>query len=133
MSISDKAKRAAMQSQDPGTKHTDGRPVAPGQGESGIIWILWATYGAFYFCRTNISAAVPGLKAAVEDGGMGLSGEEVGPYYVGDRDVYLGGTECPVRARSGIFLSPLCLGLQRLFPIHGLDAVHARCRRPDSA
>ncbi|HTE53153.1 MAG TPA: MFS transporter [Kofleriaceae bacterium] len=28
-----------------------------------VLWILWATYGAFYFCRTNISAALPGLQA----------------------------------------------------------------------
>jgi sugar phosphate permease len=31
--------------------------------ERAIVWILWLTYGAFYFCRTNISAAVPGLQA----------------------------------------------------------------------
>jgi len=47
-------------------------------GESAVIWTLWLTYGAFYFCRTNISAAVPGLKASVGAGGLGLSGEEVG-------------------------------------------------------
>src|SRR5262245_24226730 len=47
-------------------------------GELAVIWTLWLTYGAFYFCRTNISAAVPGLKASVERGGLGLSGEEVG-------------------------------------------------------
>src|SRR5205823_4298704 len=39
---------------------------------------LCLTYGAFYFCRTNISAAVPGLKASAEKGGLGLSPEEVG-------------------------------------------------------
>ena len=27
-----------------------------------MLWTVWFTYGAFYFCRTNISAAVPGLK-----------------------------------------------------------------------
>lgn len=27
------------------------------------IWVLTVTYGAFYFCRTNVSAALPGLKA----------------------------------------------------------------------
>src|SRR5688500_15890991 len=42
------------------------------------VWTLWLTYGAFYFCRTSISAAVPGMKAAFADGGLGLSGEEVG-------------------------------------------------------
>ena len=34
-------------------------------GENAVVWTLWLTYGAFYFCRTNISAAVPGLKASV--------------------------------------------------------------------
>jgi len=36
------------------------------------------TYGAFYFCRANISAAVPGLQAPVGEGGMGFNGEQVG-------------------------------------------------------
>ena len=31
-----------------------------------MLWTLWLTYGAFYFCRTNISAAVPGLEAGLE-------------------------------------------------------------------
>lgn len=52
------------------------RPAAP--GENAVIWTLWATYGAFYFCRTNISAAVPGMKASAGEGGLGLTGEEVG-------------------------------------------------------
>ena len=56
---------------------SDGSLVAPA-GESGLIWTIWFTYGAFYFCRTNIAAAVPGLKASLEEGGLGLSGDEVG-------------------------------------------------------
>src|SRR5262245_10414785 len=51
-------------------------PVLP--GENAVIWTLWLTYGAFYFCRTNISAAVPGMKASLGDGGLGLSATEVG-------------------------------------------------------
>lgn len=51
---------------------------APRHGERAVVWTLWLTYGAFYFCRTNISAAVPGLKSSVADGGLGLSGDEVG-------------------------------------------------------
>jgi sugar phosphate permease len=43
-----------------------------------VVWLLWLTYGAFYFCRTNISAAVPGMEASIGEGGMGLSGNEVG-------------------------------------------------------
>lgn len=31
-----------------------------------MIWVLWATYGSFYFCRQNISAALPGLEAELE-------------------------------------------------------------------
>jgi sugar phosphate permease len=46
--------------------------------ENSVVWTLWLTYGAFYFCRTNISAAVPGMKASIGDGGLALSGEEIG-------------------------------------------------------
>lgn len=56
--------------------HARGPQRAP--AERAVVWVLCATYGAFYFCRTNISAAVPGLKASVEKGGLGLSGESVG-------------------------------------------------------
>jgi sugar phosphate permease len=48
------------------------------RGEQGVIWTLWLTYGAFYFCRTNMAAAVPGLKDSVANGGLGLSPGEVG-------------------------------------------------------
>jgi sugar phosphate permease len=30
--------------------------------EATVLWVVWLTYGSFYFCRQNISAAVPGLK-----------------------------------------------------------------------
>lgn len=58
-------------------------PVAPHRlpGELAVVWTLWLTYGAFYFCRTNISAAVaasPGLMADKSAGGLGLTGEQVG-------------------------------------------------------
>ncbi|MEE3370769.1 MAG: MFS transporter [Planctomycetota bacterium] len=36
------------------------------------------TYGAFYFCRTNISAAVPGMTAPLSAGGLGLDPLQVG-------------------------------------------------------
>ena len=32
------------------------------QGENTLIWTIWLTYGAFYFCRTNISVALPGIE-----------------------------------------------------------------------
>ena len=47
-------------------------------GENAVVWTLWLTYGAFYFCRTNISAAVPGMKLSLGEGGLGLSATEVG-------------------------------------------------------
>jgi len=33
------------------------------QGTNLVIWVLWLTYGSFYFCRTNIAAALPGIEA----------------------------------------------------------------------
>jgi len=53
---------------------TFGGPV---RGENRLLWTVWFTYGAFYFCRTNISAAVPGLKEPVESGGLGLTATEI--------------------------------------------------------
>lgn len=47
-------------------------------GENAVIWTLWLTYGAFYFCRTNISAAVAGLKSPATDGGLGIPEDQVG-------------------------------------------------------
>jgi sugar phosphate permease len=32
------------------------------RSETGVLWVLWLSYGAFYFCRSNLSAAVPGLE-----------------------------------------------------------------------
>src|SRR3954452_4511956 len=46
------------------------RSVVPGEGL--VLWVIWLTYGSFYFCRQNISAAVPGLRET------GLSAIEVG-------------------------------------------------------
>ena len=40
-------------------------------GENQLIWTVWLTYGAFYFCRTNISAAIPGLKESMALGDFG--------------------------------------------------------------
>lgn len=56
----------------------DASSPAPPVGTSTVIWTLWLTYGAFYFCRTNLSVAVPGLTAAVADGGLGFSKADVG-------------------------------------------------------
>jgi OPA family glycerol-3-phosphate transporter-like MFS transporter len=61
-------------------EQTSSEPRSPQAipGGNTAMWTLWFTYGAFYFCRTNLSAALPGIKSDVEDGGLGLSGEEVG-------------------------------------------------------
>ena len=47
-------------------------------GELGVAWTLWLVYGAFYFCRTNLSAAVPGMKLSAEAGGLGFTSEQTG-------------------------------------------------------
>ncbi len=43
------------------------------RSEAGIIWVLWLTYGAFYFCRSNLSAALPGIESE-----LGYSKTELG-------------------------------------------------------
>jgi len=27
-----------------------------------VLWVLWLTYGSFYFCRNNLSVALPGIQ-----------------------------------------------------------------------
>lgn len=58
------------------------------QGEGTLLWTVWLTYGAFYFCRTNISAAVPGLKESVDAGGLGLSATQVSYILGGTKIAY---------------------------------------------
>lgn len=50
----------------------------PASGEMAVVWTLWLTYGAFYFCRTNLSAAVPGMQSPIDQGGLGLTSEQTG-------------------------------------------------------
>lgn len=38
-----------------------------------MLWVLWLSYGAFYFCRSNLSAAIPGLEHDLQ-----LSKTEIG-------------------------------------------------------
>src|SRR5439155_1620203 len=47
-------------------------------GELVVVWTLWLTYGAFYFCRTNLSVAVKGMESPLDAGGLGLSGTQIG-------------------------------------------------------
>lgn len=42
-----------QKNQSPGLRHP---------GENQVIWTIWLTYGAFYFCRTNLSVALPGIE-----------------------------------------------------------------------
>ncbi len=60
------------------SRGTAAAPSAPHRGESGVIWTLWLTYGAFYFGRVNISATIPGLTASLADGGLGIGADTVG-------------------------------------------------------
>ncbi|MBX3411385.1 MAG: MFS transporter [Pirellulales bacterium] len=46
--------------------------------EQSIVWTIWLVYGAFYFCRTNLGVAAEAMKLPVLDGGLGLTGEQVG-------------------------------------------------------
>lgn len=32
-------------------------------GEDRVIWVLWLTYGSFYFCRNNLGVALPGIQS----------------------------------------------------------------------
>lgn len=41
---------------------TPSHPATPRPGELQVVWTLWFTYGAFYFCRTNISVALPEIQ-----------------------------------------------------------------------
>ncbi len=52
------------------TRH---RQVRFDRAQSQVMWVLWLTYGAFYFCRSNLSAAVPGMRAELD-----LTATEVG-------------------------------------------------------
>lgn len=52
------------------------QPHAPStttRAQAHVLWVLWLTYGTFYFCRSNLSVAVPGM--AVE---LALSKGEIG-------------------------------------------------------
>jgi sugar phosphate permease len=48
-----------------GPRSTPAPAPPPGirTGEGTVLWVIWLTYGSFYFCRQNISTAVPGMKA----------------------------------------------------------------------
>jgi sugar phosphate permease len=39
------------------------KPAASTAGERLVLWVIWLTYGSFYFCRNNLGLAVPGITA----------------------------------------------------------------------
>src|SRR5215207_463340 len=50
------------------------RPAEPfSSGQRLVLWVLWLTYGSFYFCRNNLGIALPGLQAE-----LGYSKSELG-------------------------------------------------------
>lgn len=38
-----------------------------------VLWVLWLTYGSFYFCRNNLGVALPGIQEE-----LGCSKEQLG-------------------------------------------------------
>jgi sugar phosphate permease len=133
-------------------------PVSPAPAplarEGAVIWDIWLTYGAFYFCRTNISAANPGMRAPVDAGGLGFTHAEYGYIVAALKITYglgqaqrpvrrtllaagaaragharFGRTQRGVRTHRGLLVPAVRLGVQRLLSVAGLDAVHARRRQ----
>src|SRR5829696_7959027 len=51
-----------MTTDDPDPAGRTADPAARASGEATVLWVIWLTYGSFYFCRQNIAVAVPGLK-----------------------------------------------------------------------
>jgi sugar phosphate permease len=44
------------------TAHSDARQFFS-SNQRVVLWVLWLTYGSFYFCRNNLGVALPGLQA----------------------------------------------------------------------
>jgi MFS transporter, OPA family, glycerol-3-phosphate transporter len=49
------------------------QPPAFSSGQRKALWVLWLTYGSFYFCRNNLGVAVPGIQAE-----LGYSKAQIG-------------------------------------------------------
>lgn len=58
-------------------------PKSSAQGLALVLWVLWLTYGSFYFCRTNISAALKGIE-----GELGYTKVELGAVLAGLKLAY---------------------------------------------
>jgi sugar phosphate permease len=55
------------------------------------MWTVWFTYGAFYFCRTNISVASALMQDPVSKGGLGFSEDECGWFLAAGKIAYAAG------------------------------------------
>jgi sugar phosphate permease len=40
-----------------------GAEIAFSSEQRVVLWVLWLTYGSFYFCRNNLGVALPGIQA----------------------------------------------------------------------
>jgi len=54
------------------TRLPSSRDRAP--GEASLLWVVWLTYGSFYFCRVNIGATLKSLEGDlhIDKGDIGL-------------------------------------------------------------
>ncbi len=56
-------KPAPKQATGPGPMRQTNLPRGALPGEALVLWVLWLTYGSFYFCRNNLGVALPGIQA----------------------------------------------------------------------
>lgn len=99
----------------------------PGPGERATIWMLSGIYGAFYFCRTNIAAALPGIQKAFDEGGLALSGTQTGSIQAISKITY--GVGQLFNGQLSEFLSPRWLLAIGMFGSAGLNILFARSVR----
>ena len=84
--------------------------------QAQIIWVLWATYGSFYFCRANIAAAIPGMEAELD-----LSKAEIGTILGGLKLAY--GVGQLINGQLAERVSPRVLLAVGMFVSAGLNAI----------
>jgi len=100
---------------------------APAPGERSTVWMLSAIYGAFYFCRTNIAAAIPGIKEAVGEGGLALSATQIGSIQAISKITY--GVGQLANGQLSEFISPRYLLAIGMFGSAGLNVMFAQSVR----
>jgi len=103
-------------------------PTAPAPpAERATVWLLSAIYGAFYFCRTNISAALPGIQKLAEDGGLGLSNQQTGSIQAISKITY--GVGQLFNGQLSEYFSPRWLLAIGMFGSAGLNVAFAQSVR----